>query len=355
MKSTGEVLGIGKNLEEALYKGLVAAGYNMNKKGGVLVTVRDSDKHEIVRRGPQVRRVGLRHCTPLRAPPGRWKPWACGSTMWPRCSDGTEENTVSLMEAGKVSYVISTDSKGRLPQLDSVKMRRKTVELGIPCLTSHGHGQRPGPQPAEPLQPGDHRTGRHEPHAQNAAEAALHQNGGHAATTTSISTACSTEIPSPESISVVLSDRHFSIGGDGIIMILPSTMADAKMRIFNRDGSEGKMCGNGIRCVAKYLYEHDIVRKSRMTIETLSGVRSLHLYIQNGNGELCDGEHGQGHSGTRQHSRDHWTATPSINRPLEVAGQELRLSPVCPWATPTASPSWTTWTRWTLDQVRPRL
>ena len=89
------------------------------------------------------------------------------------------------------------------------------------------------------------------------------------------------EIPSPESISVILSDRHFSIGSDGIILILPSTVADAKMRIFNRDGSEGKMCGNGIRCVAKYLYEHNIVRKSRMTIETLSGVRSLHLYIQN--------------------------------------------------------------------------
>ena len=89
------------------------------------------------------------------------------------------------------------------------------------------------------------------------------------------------EIPSPESISVILSDRHFSIGSDGIILILPSSVADAKMRMFNRDGTEGKMCGNGIRCVAKYLYEHNIVRKNRMTIETLSGVRKLHLYIQN--------------------------------------------------------------------------
>ena len=89
------------------------------------------------------------------------------------------------------------------------------------------------------------------------------------------------EIPSPESISVVLSNRHFNVGSDGIIMMLPSSIADAKMRMFNRDGTEGKMCGNGIRCVAKYLYENNIVRKSRMTIETLSGVRNVHLYIQN--------------------------------------------------------------------------
>ena len=90
----------------------------------------------------------------------------------------------------------------------------------------------------------------------------------------------------PEDIAALsqrLSRRHFSIGADGIICICaPVTAgADAMMRIFNADGSEGKMCGNGIRCVAKYLYEHNIVRKSRMTIETLSGVRSLHLYIQN--------------------------------------------------------------------------
>jgi len=89
-------------------------------------------------------------------------------------------------------------------------------------------------------------------------------------------------LTSPESVSVILSDRRFSIGGDGIILILPSTKADARMQMFNRDGSEGRMCGNGIRCVAKYLYEHNIVHKNKMNIETASGIRKLHIYEQNG-------------------------------------------------------------------------
>ncbi|MFY9202072.1 MAG: diaminopimelate epimerase, partial [Limnochordia bacterium] len=78
-----------------------------------------------------------------------------------------------------------------------------------------------------------------------------------------------TELASPEKLAVALSDRHYGIGGDGIVLILPSEAADAKMRMFNADGSEGKMCGNAIRCVAKYLYDNGIVPKGEMTIETL--------------------------------------------------------------------------------------
>lgn len=93
------------------------------------------------------------------------------------------------------------------------------------------------------------------------------------------------EINNPEELSINLSRRHFSIGGDGVILICPSDKADAKMRIFNLDGSEGKMCGNGIRCVAKYLYDNgilDINEKSELTIETLSGIKNLKAYTQDG-------------------------------------------------------------------------
>ena len=89
-------------------------------------------------------------------------------------------------------------------------------------------------------------------------------------------------IESPESLSVPLSDRHFGIGGDGVVLICPSSIADAKMRMFNLDGSEGKMCGNAIRCVGKYLYETGMVKKTEMKIETLSGIRSLWLYVESG-------------------------------------------------------------------------
>lgn len=89
-------------------------------------------------------------------------------------------------------------------------------------------------------------------------------------------------IEHPEELSIRLSDRHFGIGGDGIILICPSDVADAKMRIFNADGSEGKMCGNGIRCVGKYVYDSGIAKKPVITIDTLSGIKVLQMEIEDG-------------------------------------------------------------------------
>ena len=85
-------------------------------------------------------------------------------------------------------------------------------------------------------------------------------------------------IEDPAKLSCLLSDRRHSIGGDGIILICKSEVADAKMRIFNKDGSEGKMCGNGIRCVAKYLYDSGLIKnKDDIKIETLSGIKYLKI------------------------------------------------------------------------------
>ncbi|MCL1956158.1 MAG: diaminopimelate epimerase, partial [Fibromonadales bacterium] len=89
------------------------------------------------------------------------------------------------------------------------------------------------------------------------------------------------EINLSQSLIVQLSNRHTGIGGDGVVLILRSSIADAKMRMFNLDGSEGNMCGNAIRCVAKYLYDNGIVKKEEMKIETKSGVKELHLFIKN--------------------------------------------------------------------------
>src|SRR5947208_4774657 len=86
----------------------------------------------------------------------------------------------------------------------------------------------------------------------------------------------------PAMLAVAVSDRHYGIGGDGLILIMPSERADARMRMFNADGSEGEMCGNGIRCVAKYLYDHGLARASRVTIETGRGVLTLDLEVRQG-------------------------------------------------------------------------
>ena len=89
--------------------------------------------------------------------------------------------------------------------------------------------------------------------------------------------------PVPEnaaSLCAAVCDRHFGVGADGVIFVGPSAIADGEMRIFNADGSEAKMCGNGIRCVGKYLYDNDLVRKDVLTVETLSGVKTLTLMAE---------------------------------------------------------------------------
>lgn len=93
-------------------------------------------------------------------------------------------------------------------------------------------------------------------------------------------------IEDPESLSIRLSDRHFGVGSDGLILIMPSETADCRMRMFNADGSEGAMCGNAIRCVGKYVYDHGIVKKESLLVETKSGIRSLDLMVSDGTVKL---------------------------------------------------------------------
>ena len=91
-----------------------------------------------------------------------------------------------------------------------------------------------------------------------------------------------TKIDNPNELSKIVSDRHFGIGSDGLIVINPSDVADFKMSMYNADGSEGKMCGNGIRCVAKYVYDYKMIDKEVITVETLAGIKTLKLNVENG-------------------------------------------------------------------------
>src|SRR6185312_17180466 len=84
----------------------------------------------------------------------------------------------------------------------------------------------------------------------------------------------------PAELAREVSDRHFGIGSDGLILIGPSERADARMRMFNADGSEAEMCGNGLRCVAKYVYDHGIARKPKLAIETGRGVLTVDLKLK---------------------------------------------------------------------------
>lgn len=89
-------------------------------------------------------------------------------------------------------------------------------------------------------------------------------------------------IADPEALSIKLSDRHFGVGGDGIVLIMSSDKADFRMRMFNADGSEGAMCGNATRCIGKYVYEKGLTDKTELTLETLSGIKYLTLNVVDG-------------------------------------------------------------------------
>src|SRR5690242_1960980 len=89
-------------------------------------------------------------------------------------------------------------------------------------------------------------------------------------------------VADPSAVAKKVSDRHYGIGSDGLILILPSTKADVRMRMFNADGSEGEMCGNGVRCVAKYSYDHGLTKNNPMRVETGRGVLTLALQTRDG-------------------------------------------------------------------------
>ena len=89
-------------------------------------------------------------------------------------------------------------------------------------------------------------------------------------------------VKNPAEVSKFVSDRHFGIGSDGLILISPSATADFRMNIYNADGSQAEMCGNGIRCVAKYVYDYGLTDKTEISVETLAGIKYLRLQIENG-------------------------------------------------------------------------
>jgi carbamoyl-phosphate synthase large subunit len=283
MKSTGEVLGLAATIEEALYKGLRAAGYKLGRTGGVFMTVKDRDKAEAVLIARKFSELGFTiYATEgTAAALRRVRIDAVTVGKLHKEDDPYELDGITLIESGKVDYVISTSTKGRLPTRDSVKIRRKAVERSIPCLTSLDTASAVadclrGRYSLESVELVDinnmrkTRVRRDFTKMQTCGNDYIYFN-------------CLTEnIDCPESLSIRLSDRHLGIGGDGVVLVQPSRVADAKVSIYNMDGTNGGIGGNALRCVGKYLYDNGIVTKRAMEVETPAGIVSLRVYTQNG-------------------------------------------------------------------------
>lgn len=133
------------------------------------------------------------------------------------------------------------------------------------------------------------------------------------------------EMKNPGEVSKIVSDRHFGIGSDGLILVCPSKVADFRMRMFNADGSEGEMCGNGIRCVAKFVYDYRLTDKTQISIETGAGIKYLDLTVEAGKVSLVKVDMGE----PILKASDVPVISEKekvIDEPIEVAGKEWKMT-----------------------------
>ncbi len=283
MKSTGEVLGIGKTLEEAMFKGLVSAGFKMchpsdRQHVGVYMTVNDQDKLDLL---AIAKKFGDLGCT-MYATKGTAKvinDLGIDCEVVDRLSSNDE--IMSLMDEGKIDYVVYTGKTDMESIGDFVRLHHRAILLGITVLTSLDTANALADIIASKFT--EDNTELVDINALRSEKLKLNF--------TKMQT-CGNDyivfdnrdgkITCPESIAVNHVIPHYGIGGDGIVLVENSTVADAKMRIFNKDGSEAPLGGNAIRCIGKYLYEKNIVRKNDMTIETANGVCAVKVYSFSG-------------------------------------------------------------------------
>ena len=280
MKSTGEVLGVGSTMAEAMYKGLLSAGFKISppdrqNPAGVLISVTKRDQLEIIDIARKFDEMGFKlYATRSTAAEIESKLGVKVETVGKLTHD---DKVMELLENGKIAYIIMTGSTEETYIDDFIRLTRRTLQLGIPCLTSLDTAEalaniissRYSQWNTELVDIGNMRTQRkvlNFTKMQGTGDDYIFFENYDGS------------INSPEAFAIAFSDRNYGIGGDGIVLIEASKVADARMRIFNKDGSEGMMAGNCLRCVGKYLYDHGRVNKMEMTIETSSGIRALRLY-----------------------------------------------------------------------------
>jgi len=280
MKSTGEVLGIGKNLREALFKGLVSAGYQVEKaeRGGVLISVNRRDQPEVVHIARKLDDMGYKLYGTERTAQEISR---LGTDVEIVGKLGRDNRVFELLEAGKIDYIILTGSTEPEYIRDFIRLNHRAVQLGIPCLTSLDTANaltdilasRYNESNTELVDICHLRQERQKLHFSK-----LETCGNDYLFIENFDGA----IRCPESLCVSLCARHTGVGADGLVLIEHSGCADARMRMFNADGSEGRVAGNAMRCLGKYLYDKGLAQKDTVTIEMGGRVHRVALYTSGG-------------------------------------------------------------------------
>ncbi len=283
MKSTGEVLGIGKTLNEAMFKGMTSAGFTLKtphrgEEAGVLISVDEHDLLEVVSLAKKLDDIGMSiYATKDTA--DSISQLGIDVTIIKGIKES--DDAFKLLESGKISYIVYTGAVYDSTEEDYIALHRKALTLSIACLTSLDTANaladviadRYNELNTELVDINNMREKRTEikfAKMQGCGDDYIFIENFDGA------------ITCPESLCIQLCDRHYGIGADGIVLIEKSEVADAKMRIFNIDGSEGRMAGNSIRSVGKYLYDNGLVDSLDITVETASGIKSMSMFLRNG-------------------------------------------------------------------------
>ena len=325
MKSTGEVLGLGKTMQEALFKGLTSAGMVVGQhpdgRHGVFVSVDTHDLGEIVSLAKKLDDLHFALYATEETAAAIARLGIDVVTV-----DGIRESdhAFALLESGCIDYIVYTGALKDATMDDYIALHRRALQLGIPCFTSLDTANaladiiasRYNERNTELVDINHMRTER-----QSLKFAKMQATGddyiyvenfdGH--------------ITCPESLCIPLCSRHRGIGGYGIVLIEHSDVADAKMRVFNRDGSAGGMGGNAIRCVAKYLYDNGIVPRDDLTIEAGGLVHRLHLYTRFGTVGLVTVDMGKP-AFEPANVPVTLAGERVIDRPVTIAGGEYRIT-----------------------------
>ena len=341
MKSTGEVLGVGKNLREALFKGLISAGYHVEKHsrsqeeqaaadlagkcqashGGVLISVNKRDQPEIVDVARRLIELGFR----LYATAGTAAEISrLGTEVEVVGKLGRDDRVMKLLETGKIDYVILTGSAEKAYIRDFIRLNRRCVQLGIPCLTSL--------DTAEAL--ADILASRYTLGNTELVDI-CHLRTERQKLRFSKMETCGNDyiflenfdgsVTCPESLCVTLCDRHSGVGADGLVLMERSEIAPAKMRMFNADGSEGAMAGNALRCMAKYLHDRQLASGEEIAIETHGGVKTLRVYTTDGLVTSASADMGRA-SFRMQPEQVALPGERFIDCPVTIAGKEERIT-----------------------------
>ena len=325
VKRRGGKEGLGKTMQEALFKGLTSAGMVVGRhpdgRHGVLVSVDTHDLGEIVSLAKKLDDLhfALYATAETAAAIAR-----LGIDVVTVDGIRESEHAFALLESGCIDYIVYTGALKDATTDDYIALHRRALQLGIPCFTSLDTANaladiiasRYNEHNTELVDINHMRTKR-----QRLKFSKMQATGddyiyvenfdGH--------------ITCPESLCIPLCSRHRGIGGYGIVLIERSAVADAKMRVFNRDGSPGGIGGNAIRCVGKYLYDNGIVPRADLTIEAGGRVHRLHLYTRFGTVGLVTVEMGKP-AFTPEAVPVTLEGERVIDRPVTIAGGEYRIT-----------------------------